>query len=1029
LDERQQNLYKSRIEVFISRLQGMFYEDRQELDVTVQKAGKGISFADRLKGNSTAVNKEEVWGENWDRAWFHIQGKVPAGWKNKNVVALINLGGESLVLNTNGLPLCGLSIHTLWTGYEFWRDRIEITEKANGNEKVEFWAEGSAGQLFGVSLNQDQGDQLPQKFGNHKAVFQYAELAIFRKDIWDLYLDFLVLSSLMKALPKENVRSKRILYCLNQAIDIFNSGKKQTATARSIVQKEMEKKSSASELKTTAVGHAHLDTAWLWPLHETVRKCARTFSSQIQLIEKYPNYVFGASQPQHYVYIKEYYPELYRKVKKKVAQGRIEIQGGMWVEADCNLISGESMVRQILYGKNFFKNEFDIEVRNLWLPDVFGYSAALPQILQKSGINYFVTQKISWNQFNRFPHHTFIWRGIDGSEVLTHFPPEDNYNSDLKPEAVINARNNFEESAFIDEFLTLFGIGDGGSGPTEEMIESGLRQANLEGTPRVQFDHAQRMLDRLEDHRDKLPIWVGELYLELHRGTLTTQAYNKKMNRFLELKLREIEILYSLCPLQKYPSEKLDTIWKKVLLHQFHDIIPGSSIPPVYEDSRLVYEELFEETNDLVQQTGALLIKENAQKLTLFNTLSFSYKRPVTLPGEWNGYKISRDDGAELLSQNENGQTVILTELPPLSAVTLQKSAGSKREQAAVLRDNSILENSLIRYEFDQKGALMRIFDKEESKEILRPEGRGNLFALYEDRPVNWDAWDIDIYYENQLLEHPTFVNRKGLPCGPVRQGIEQELKIGNSLISQKIYLSSNSKRIDFDTSVNWYEDHKMLRVSFEVDIRSDTATYEIQYGHVRRNTHRNTSWDLAKFEVVGHRFADLSDRDYGVALLNDCKYGYKIHDNVIDLNLLRAPSNPDPTADRGEHGFAYCLFPHRDEMIAADVYSEAAQLNQPPAIFSGGSDFPVNFPVKLDSEDIILEVLKKAENDDSLIVRLYEPYGKSTRTKLYILNEVLEINETDLLENPIKRLKLSNKSVDLQFNAFEIKTLKIVKI
>ena len=556
MNENLQNIYRSRVEMFINRLKGLFYESRKELDVTFRKTGKGASFADRLNGDFTDVNKKDVWGENWERAWFHVKGEVPAEWKDKHVVARINPGGESLVFDTTGLPICGLSIHTLWLTHDFWRDRIDITQKATGNEKVEYWVEGSAGQLFGVALNQDEGDQVPKKFGTHKAIFQYAELTVFRKDIWNLYLDFLVLFSLLKALPKESIRSKRILNSLNKAIDIFINIEEGTSAACQIIKKELEKQSTPSDLSTAAVGHAHLDTAWLWPLHETVRKCARTFSSQIQLIEKYPGYIFGASQPQHFAYLKEFYPELYEKVKEKVKQGNIELQGGMWVEADCNLISGESMVRQIVHGKNFFKDEFNIEVHNLWLPDVFGYSAALPQILRKSGIEYFVTQKISWNQFNRFPHQTFIWRGIDGSEVLTHFPPEDTYNSDLKPEGLIKARDNFKEGIFIDEFLTLFGIGNGGSGPTEEMIETGLRQANLEGSPQVRFGHAQDMLDRLDAHRDQLPVWVGELYLELHRGTLTTQAYNKKMNRYLELKLREIEILYSLLPLGNYPSEQ-----------------------------------------------------------------------------------------------------------------------------------------------------------------------------------------------------------------------------------------------------------------------------------------------------------------------------------------------------------------------------------------------------------------------------------------------------------------------------------------
>jgi alpha-mannosidase len=1025
--DNERKLYESRIDVFILRLKRLFYEDKVDLEVTYRSSGSGEKFSERLNGKYKPVDHETIWGENWQRAWFHLKCEVPDGWKGKYVIARINLGGEGLVFDTKGMPVCGLSVHTLWPTYEFWRDRIDISSSANGGERVEFWAEGSAGQLFGVPLKQDDGDQAPVHFGKHKAIFQYAELAVFRKDIWDLYLDVYVLQSLMKALPEKSVRRKRILYTVNRAIDQFNSDPGGTKKARRLLQPEFEKKATASDLKTRAVGHAHLDTAWLWPLHETIRKCARTFSSQIALLEKYPDYVFGASQPQHYAYIKEYYPDLYKTIKEKVKQGRIEVQGGMWVEADCNIISGESMVRQFIHGKNFFLDEFGIDVKNLWLPDVFGYSAALPQILKKSGIDYFVTQKISWNQFNRYPHHTFKWRGLDGSEVITHFPPEDNYNSEIRPEAVINARDKFEESAYLDEFLTLFGIGDGGSGPTEEMIETGLRQKDLEGAPRVEYGHAQEMLDRLAEHAGQLPLWVGELYLELHRGTLTTQAYNKKMNRMLELKFRELEILYSIMPLKNYPASQFDTMWKKVLLHQFHDIIPGSSITPVYEDSRVVYEALASEASELKNKAGQLLFKKNENKLTLVNTLSFKYTRPVCIPKEWTDYELIDAKGNIVLSQLEDDQIVFQTEIQPLSVVTLSESDKKRASQEQISGTDYILENDLIRYKFEVNGTISSIYDKELEREVLTNNGKGNLFSYYEDRPANWDAWDIDIFYEKQLLGHPELVSRKWISVGPVRQGIEQELQVGNSTIRQKIYLSSGSKQLDFDTNVDWNENHKMLRVSFEVDITAEQASYEIQYGHVKRNTHRNTSWDMAKFEVVGHRFADLSDRQYGVALLNDCKYGYKIHDKIIDLNLLRSPSNPDPKADRGRHQFTYSLYPHANEMIEADVLSEAAQLNQSPAVFTGFDGSHVQFPVALDSEDVVLEVLKKAEKENALVVRMYEPYGKSCSLNLKLNGKNQKVYETDLLENSVSELDIQNNSVLLKFSAFEIKTLKII--
>ena len=1024
--DNERKLYEQRIEVFSKRLKSLLYEQEIPIETEYCKFDPIVPFEQRLVGKYKPIKPGDKWGKNWERAWFYLKAVVPGEWKGKKVVVRINLGGESLVFSNEGTPLAGLSYHSIWMMSEFVRDRFSITEKANGGEQIDLWLEATAAQLFGLKLEEDPGIMNPVRFGNYEAAVQYVNLAIFRTDIWQLYLDCFLLNDLMKALPEKSVRRARILSALMKVIDCFQQDEKSVHKSRAFLMPELEKRSSASDLTTIAVGHAHLDTAWLWPIHETIRKCARTFSSQMQLIDKYPGYVFGASQAQHYAFVKVHYPSLYQKIKEKISQQRWEVQGGMWVEADCNLISGESMVRQILHGKNFFKDEFGIDIKNLWLPDVFGYSAAMPQILKKSGIDYFLTQKLSWNQFNRLPHHTFVWRGIDGSEVITHFPPEDNYGSDLRPSKLKYAQENFDEHAYLDEFLTLFGIGDGGSGATEEMIETGLRLADMENCPRVEFGHAQDFFDQLGEKKHLLPRWIGELYFELHRGTLTTQAYNKKMNRTVELKLRELEILYSLLPFEHYPIKQMDEMWKKVLLNQFHDIIPGSSITPVYEQCHADYESLAIQIKELEQEAGSLLFKTNENSICLFNSLSFIYKRPIELPDSWKGYDIYDEHGNEILMQKEEHCAVILAEIPPLSSISLHRSHEKKEISTAKKTTALILENDLIRYEFNDQGTIKSAFDKDIEKEIIEPGKFGNLFSLYEDRPANWDAWDIDIYYENQLIENAQFESQAMICQGNVRQGLKQSFKIGKSTITQKVYLAMNSKRLDFETEVNWQEKHKMLRVAFPVTIYSDTATFEIQYGHVRRNTHRNTSWDMAKFEVVGHRFADLSERDYGVALLNDCKYGYKILDNVIDLNLLRAPTMPDPFADQGSHSFTYSLLPHKNEMIASGVISEAAQLNQPPVCFLNYHGKGLKMPYQLDTEDIIFEVVKKAEKENATILRLYEPKGKNSEATLSIEYDDVEVFEADLMENNINKISIQNNRIKLKFSPYEIKTIKI---
>ncbi len=750
----------------------------------------------------------------------------------------------------------------------------------------------------------------------------------------------------------------------------------------------------ASALTVTAVGHAHIDTAWLWPVRETIRKCARTFASQLRLIERYPDYVFGASQAQHYAFVKEHDPALYRRIRKAVKEGRWECQGGMWVEADANLIGGESMVRQFVFGKQFFMDEFGVDVRHLWLPDVFGYSAAMPQIMKRAGCEAFVTQKLSWSRTNRFPHNTFRWRGIDGTEVLTHFPPENNYNSPLRPEALQQGVANFQERGYLEGFLSLFGVGDGGGGPNEEHLECGLRQANLEGAPRVRFGAAQGYLDRLAAHRDALPVWNGELYLELHRGTLTTQARAKRGNRKLENRLRQVEYLWSCLPLRRYPKAELDALWKKLLLHQFHDILPGSSITEVYEDTARDHNEALAACDRLQEKAGIAGLAEDADCVTLVNCLSHVYRRPVELPAGWKG--AVNEAGEAVPVQDEEGVAVAAVEIPPQGSVTLRRQA----EGATVARAGRgwVLENGLIRYTFGRDGTIGGIFDKEAGREVLAAGERGHRLSLYEDRPNNWDAWDIDSFYEHQLLEHARPVRAVRLPGGPVRRRLRFELAIGHSSLVQTVTLAEGSRRLDIETAVEWREKHRMLRASFPVAVRADAFSSDIQYGCIQRPTHRNTSWDAARFEVAAQRYVDLSDRDYGVALLNDGKYGHKVHENVIDLNLLRSPTYPDPDADQGRQVFAYSLLPHIGPLVGSAVLAEAAGLNVPVLVFEGrrGAFEP---PCRVSGQGVSLEVIKRAEKETAAVIRLVETDGRHSTCRVAPTVPRTALRETNLLE------------------------------
>lgn len=1021
--ERERQLYESRVQQFVDRLKLSMYGEEISLQAEVAVCEPPLPFAQRLQVSYRPIKAGEAWGKPWQVAWFHLSGSVPQSWHGQHVVARLNFGGEALLFDTEGTPQGATSWHSVWQP-EFRRDRVEIGNRVAGGEKIDFYAEATAAQIFGLQLVRDPQPDDPKRYGYYEAVVQDLTLATFKEDVWQLYLDASLLNAQMKALPEKSVRRSRLLRALMSAADHYDREPARITEAREVLALELKKKSNASAPIASAIGHAHIDTGWLWPVSETVRKCARTFAVQLDLMERYPGYVFGASQAQHYAFVKESYPSLYEKICRQVAAGRWEIQGGMWVEADCNLSSGESLVRQILHGKRFFQQEFSVEVRNLWLPDVFGYSAALPQILHKSGLDYMVTQKISWNQFNRFPWHSFIWRGIDGSEIIAHFPPEDSYNSELSPAGLRHAQENFEERDRLDEFLVLFGIGDGGGGPTDEFIENGLRQMDLEESPRVRFQPAQEMLDRLGQNKHLLKRWIGELYLELHRGTLTTQAYNKKMNRWCERKLREVEALYSLLPWTLYPQGKLDALWKKVLLNQFHDILPGSSIKLVYDTTRNEYEEIKAELIALTSTAGAALLQQAEGGVTIINTLSVPYNRPVSLPSSWSGFTALDDAGKPVAVQEGEGTSAVLVEIPALGSTVLHRGPAAPVSESD-LPQAPILENELIRYEFDASGVLVRIYDKESGRDVMRPQQRGNLFSLYEDRPANWDAWDVDIYYENQLLQTAQCSGWNWVSDGPVAQILKFDFTIGHSRIEQRVYLARNSKRIDFFTRMDWHERHRMLRVSFDVDVQAAEANYEIQYGTVKRPTHRNTSWDMAKFETVAHRFVDLSEPTYGVALLNNGKYGHKVLDSTIDLNLLRAPSSPDPEADRGEHEITFSLLPHRGALEESAVYAEAMQLNQPPVVFPDRTGSVV-FPCALSGEEAIVEVVKKAEDEEAWIVRLYEPRGRRAATRLMLRDKNMRVFETDLMERTIAEWTPKEGALELHFGAFEIKTLKI---
>ena len=791
-------------------------------------------------------------------------------------------------------------------------------------------------------------------------------------------------------------------------------------------------------VNVTMLGHTHIDVAWLWRLRHTREKTARSFSTVNRLMEKYPEYIFIQTQPQLYDYLKVDYPDIYEHIKKRVAEGRWEPSGAMWVECDCNLASGESIIRQILVGKNFFKKEFDYESEFLWLPDVFGYSWSLPQILKKSGVNTFMTTKISWNDTNRLPYDTFIWRGMDGSEVTTHFVTTTElndvtytYNGESRPYAIKGVWDNYRNKDLNRDLLISYGFGDGGGGPTREMIKYIEAAKLMPGIPNVETGRATEYFRKLNEtikenpYNGYLPIWDGELYLEFHRGTYTSQGYNKKMNRFMEYKLREEEMLSVFAEKlfdKPYNREEFLKAWKIVLCEQFHDILPGSSIHEVYEDSHEEYERALKYIENATKSAKASFVTEKENVFTLFNQANWERDSIVKIPAGAETYEYTDSEGNTLPSHRCGEQDhVYVKGLKPLAFTTITRTA--KVENVAEEFEENTVETPYYIVSWDNKGRLVRLYDKGADREVI-PEGKfANVFQIFEDKPRCFDAWE---------LESTIDLKKEEIPCDGNIIKTKNELgyfihftyNYNNSKIMQTLCLYNDKRRIDFKTVVDWKESQKILKTAFSVDIRGVFARYDVQEGNIVRPITRNTSWEAAKFEVVAHKWADLSETGYGVALLNDCKYGYDIKEDTMRLSLLKSATDPDYSADYGTHEFTYSLYPHKEEWYNSGLEEEAFDLNSPVVVLDGASALGNESLISFDAKNIVLDAFKKAENEEAYVLRFHEYTGRRGKINLKTGLNFDSWCEADLMENPLGEWKQT--AIEVEVKPYEIKTIML---
>ncbi len=964
------------------------------------------------------------WGGLDQATWFRLRTIVPDSMAGERVVALLRPRGEALAY-VDGRPAQGVDEH---------HDIIFLADAAEPGQEFEIALEAIASARF---------DEY-----HH---FEYADIAVMNPAAWDFYWDGQVLYEVVEMLPENYAPRLRLMKLLSDAVfavDLQRAGTPPYFVSLLRAQKQLRRGLKEFEASygmghITLAGHSHIDTAWLWPLRETRRKVGRTFSTVLALMQRYPEYHFSASQPALYDFTRRNFPEIYEGIKKRAKEGRWEPCGAMWVEPDCNVPSGESLVRQLLYGNRFFREEFGFHSRIAWLPDAFGFNWSLPQILKKAQVDTFVTTKISWSTFTQFPYSLFQWEGADGSRVWGVMPPL-NYNGNPLPKNLVEHWNLFHEKDKVDELPFSFGWGDGGGGPTPEMLEYGKRLKNIVGVPRCDFGRIDASIETMESQVrfEDLPVWNGELYLELHRGCQTSQARTKRNNRKCEVMLRDAEFLASLALLNggAYEQEELAKAWKIVLTNQFHDILPGSSITEVYE----VADRDYAEAQEIIAGVRDRALEYLADRIdtagpgtpvVVVNTLPWVRSDLVRV-------KVELPDGAFSVEDSEGqpvpcqqvGENEIVFEayaVPPLGYAVYQVVPGDHfAEASGILKaSDRALENAFLRIRFDRKGYITSIYDKTAEREVLPKGARANVLQLFDDRPFLHDAWDIDHNFEAVAWEAELAEPVEVIETGPVRASVRMVRKTEKSTITQDIVLYANSPRIDFVTEVDWQEKNVLMKVAFPVDVRASQAAYEIQYASIDRPTHKNTPFDAARFEVPALRWADLSEGDYGVSLLNDCKYGYDVKGNLLRLSLLRSPIDPDPKADEGHHVFTYALFPHEGDWRNGTV-QQGFELNVPLlAHVAPGNvgELPrVSAFASVDVDNVVIDHIKRAEDSDAIIVRLYEAHGQRGPVNVTFADEPKSVMECDLMEENDRPVEVNAANVRLYVTPYELRTLKV---
>jgi alpha-mannosidase len=979
---------RGRIAQTVVRLRELVHAERRPLDELLIAGPVDRIGHDEAQGlEYRPARMRERLGPLWATYWLRATATVPSEWAGSRVDLIWDTGTES-TLWLGGRPVQGLV-----TG-EYERPVAPLAAVARGGEQLELEIELACNAYFGVEAE----DPITP------AELRRADIARFDAEAWKLLHDFRVLAEL-EAEHGDGLDASwagELLFELNRFCNAWDADDRSTWPEAAAILAPLLASANGSHVhELGAIGHAHLDTAWLWPLAETWRKAQRTFANQLALMRDYPEHRFACSSAQHYAWVKERDPELYEQIRARVREGQWVPVGGTWIEPDCNLPSGESLVRQFLHGQRFFEAELGGRAREFWNPDVFGYANQLPQIVRGAGMSRFLTQKLSWNRFTHLPFHTFAWEGLDGSRVVTHFPPANTYNATVSVAELRRSARDYKDHDRSRHSLLVFGHGDGGGGPTAEMLETLRRVGDLQGVPRTRLVNADAFFTALEHGVRELPVVVGELYFEFHRGTYTTQAAVKRANRRCEAALHDAELLGAIAERTAgfaYPADELQALWRLLLLNQFHDVLPGSSIGEVYVEAREQLGRVERGAADLAAAAAATLTSHGDEHLPL-NTVGAPRAEVAALP---------------------DGELAFVT-APACGIGAIAPAPAPVRVDED--RDGWLLDNGRIRARVARDGTVTSLALCDDEREALAAPA--NQLELYEDRPLNWDAWDVDPFHLETGRPCPGARTASLARADPLRAELVFEHAIGRaSRLLQTVRLDAGGVRLEFHTEVDWRERHRMLKVAFPLRIHADRATYEMPFGHAERPTHYSTPADLARYEVPGHRWADLSEHGYGVALLNDAKYGHSAFGNTLRLSLLRSPTSPDPEADQGEHRFAYALMPHHCGWREAGVVAEARRFNQ-PLLWAHGSAEPRSFAA-LDDPNLVVDTIKRAEDGDALVVRLYEAHGARGTARLRLGLPVSAARFANLLEDPGEPAQVDGDAIAVPYRPYEIVTLVV---